>query len=416
MYAAERLLEQAPHCVVDLFERLPCPWGLVRRGVAPDHPEKKLVIDRNFEVSLRDPRVSLFAGVHVGVDVTAAELASWYDAVIYATGGTDDRLLGIPGEELPGCYAALAFIGWCNGDPVAAQSEFDLACERAVIVGNGNVALDVARLLTVHAAALEGTDISMRALNALRSSRVREVVVLGRRGPAEAAFHNPELEELEYVDGVTVGIEGADLWDESVSSLQRADLFRKIRTLRRLQARPALPGNKTIIFHFHCAPLAFEGTSRVEAVQLSQSRLATKLVIRAIGYRSSQILGLPYDSVGAVIPNRSGRVFEGAHAVPGVYVAGWAKRGCRGVIGSNKRCARETVAALLDDQCAGRLPRGTADVDTVHATLAARGLNVITKSGWRAIDHAEREAGRLHARPRIKIESTQQMWALAREG
>jgi ferredoxin/flavodoxin---NADP+ reductase len=423
MYATERILELTPDCAIDLFERLPCPWGLVRRGVAPDHPEKKLVIDRNFEVSLRDPRVALFAGVNVGVDVTTAELASWYDAVIYATGASGDRQLGIPGEELPGCFPAQAFIGWCNGDPDAANAEFDLDCERAVVVGNGNVALDVARLLKARTAVLERTDIAMRALDALRSSRVREVVVLGRRGPAEAAFHNPELEELEYLEGVTVRIEGADLRDEPVRSDHGADVLRKIRMLRRLQERPALPGDKQITLRFHTAPVALDGAERVEAVQLARtdgsgvrSRLVAGLVIRAIGYRSGQVCGLPYDPVGAIIPNRHGRVFDGANPLSGVYVAGWAKRGCRGMIGSNKRCAQDTVDALLDDRRAGRLPAGTANAETIRATLAARGINIITKTGWHAIDRAEREAGRMHGRPRIKFDCLQDMLALAREG
>lgn len=421
MYAAERILELAPDCSVDLFERLPCPWGLVRRGVAPDHPEKKLVVDRNFELTLRESRVALFAGVDVGLDVTTAELASWYDAVIYATGASGDRQLGIPGEDLPGCFPAQAFIGWCNGDPDAARAEFDFGCERAVVVGNGNVALDVARLLTARATVLERTDITLRALDALRSSRVREVVVLGRRGPSEAAFHNPELEELEYLEGVTVRTEGAALREETVRSDHGPDVLRKIRMLRRLQERPAMPDDKTITLRFHCAPVALDGAKRVEAVQLAQtdgtgvrSRLAAGLVIRAIGYRSGQVRGLPYDPVGAITPSRHGRVVEGAQPLPGAYVAGWAKRGCRGMIGSNKRCAQETVDALLDDRRAGRLPPGTADADTIRATLAARGLDIITKAGWHAIDRAEREAGRMQGRPRIKYDIPHEMRAVAR--
>lgn len=423
MYAAERILDQEPDCAIDLFERLACPWGLVRRGVAPDHPEKKLIIDRNFEIALRDPRIALCAGVDVGLDVTVTELGAWYDAVIYATGASGDRQLRIPGEELPGCFAAQTFIGWCNGDPGAADAQVDLSGSKAVIVGNGNVALDVARLLTAPVAVLQGTDISTRALTALATSGVREVVVLGRRGPAEAAFHNPELEELEHLKGVSVRIDGADLEAATSVAGLGADGLRKVGVLRRLHERPAAPGDKRISLRFHCAPIALQGAGRVQALELAatdgsgaRSRLATSLVIRAIGYRSGQVSGLPYEPDAAVIPNRRGRVFDGAARLPGVYVAGWAKRGCRGMIGSNKRCAQETVAALLEDHAAGRLPRTTAGRGTASATLAARGVDIVSKAGWRVIDRAERAAGRLHGRPRIKFDQPREMRALAREG
>jgi ferredoxin/flavodoxin---NADP+ reductase len=431
MYALQHLLDtRALDLEVDLFERLPTPWGLVRAGVAPDHPEKKLVIPRQFDFCLKNPRVHFFGNVDIGRDIRPAELSEWYDAVIYATGADGDTRMGIPGEELRGCWSAREFVGYYNGHPDYRGLQFDLTCDRAVVVGNGNVALDVARILTMPVAELESTDIADHALSLLRRSTIREVLVLGRRGHLQGAFHNPELEELEHLSRVDVVVEGEDLPGDDEVVLDGADweTRRKIRTLRRMALRKPNPGNKRIVFRFLTSPVELLGNAKVERMLVArnhlerdaqgrlhaqpseeQSIIETGLVLRAIGYRGTPFPGLPFDDRLGVIRNRQGRVTEGDKTMPGVYVTGWIKRGCRGIIGSNRKCSRETVNCLLEDFEAGRLNVRKLDKDGVVGAVRARRADLVSLAGWLAIDRAEREAGRAQHRPRVKMTDTASM-------
>jgi ferredoxin/flavodoxin---NADP+ reductase len=428
LYAVEHLLEQTTVEVeIDLYERLPTPWGLVRGGVAPDHPEKKQVADRLFAFFLKSPQVRFIGNVEIGRDVRPAELAEWYDAVVYSLGADGDTRMGIPGEELPGCWSAREFVSFYNGHPDYSNLDFDLSCKRAIVVGNGNVALDVSRMLTMSPAELGKTDIADNALALLRDSQIEEVVILGRRGHLQGAFHNPELEELAHLSAVDVIVDGEDVPGEHDVALDEYDweTRRKVQSLRRLVSRPVTPGNKRIAFRFLTSPIELLGSTRVEQVLVvrnhlerdesgrlharpteDQSVLDAGLVLRSIGYRGTAFPGLPFDERHGVIQNEHGRVRDAHGVLPGVYVSGWIKRGCRGIIGSNKKCSAETVRCLLEDLQAGRLSRARLGANEVLATIRERKADIVLRREWSAIDHAERRAGRLQGRPRVKITNT----------
>jgi ferredoxin/flavodoxin---NADP+ reductase len=418
MYAIQHLLEQTLFEVeIDLFERLPTPWGLVRAGVAPDHPEKKQIADRLFQFYLKRDNVRFFGNVQIGSDISHDELTACYDAIIYAVGASDDKPLAIPGEQLPGSWSARQFVAWYNGHPDCRHLQFDFSSARAVIVGTGNVALDVARILTLPVEQLAKTDVADHALHALQASRLKEVVLLGRRGCQQAAFHNPELEELLHLDGVDVQIQADDLLPPERSDADW-DARRKLATLMRLQARRVAAPAKRIVFKFHHSPVAVSGASHVTGVQVqthtgsgSSGRIDCGLLLRAIGYRGTALAGLPFDVQTGVISNIAGRVMDGARPRTGVYVAGWIKRGPRGVIGTNKQCAAETVECLLADAQAGKLAHRSAD--TVAQALAVRPQQVVSFRGWQRIDHAERLAGYSQRRPRIKQTDISELLASA---
>ncbi len=373
-YAAQELLERS-NVEVEMFDRLPTPWGLVRSGVAPDHPGTKAVTE-SFEWSFRREAFALHLDVEVGRDIDHDELLAHHHAVVYATGASADRSLGIPGEDLPGSHAATEFVAWYNGHPDYADRVFDLSGERAVLVGNGNVALDVARILTMDVDELARTDIADHALEALRRSNIREVVLLGRRGPAQAAYSNPEFLALGDLNGVDVVVDESELdLDPASAELAAADpaVAMRMRLAREYARREPRPGNKRIVFRYLVSPTAIEGTDRVTGLRAVRNELIpgddgalvarpteqtlhldAQLVLRSIGYRGVPLPGVPFDERRAIVPNEDGRV---TGAGPGVYVAGWIKRGPSGVIGTNKACAKETVAALLADFDAGRLAR-----------------------------------------------------------
>lgn len=434
LYAAGQLLDMAePIFEIDIFERLPVPWGLVRGAVAPDHPEKKLVVDRQFVHFLRHPRVRLMANVEIGRDVTVDELAGWYDAVLFATGADGDVRLGIAGEDLPGSWSARDFVGFYSGHPDFSDLRFDLSGERAVIIGNGNVALDVARMLALPPAELERTDIADHALDALRTSAIREVVILGRRGAAEAAFNNPELEELQHLPDVDIVVADHGSIDAAEATFTPLDgsTQRKLRTLRRMQARTSREGARRIVLSFLSSPIELRGDGRVERLIVSRNpvqgtavgrasapagemvEIATGLVLRAAGYRGTPFPGLPFDAARGVIANVDGRVARDGHIISGLYVAGWAKRGCRGIIGSNRKCAAGTLRHLIEDLQAGSLAPARLDRRGVDRQLHARGLTIVGHAGWTAIDRFERSAGRASGRPRVKLTDRAAMLACA---
>jgi len=448
MYAAGHLLEGAggtfldgrlQHLVnrpveVDVFERLPVPWGLVRHGVAPDHPDKKRVQQVYEDIAAR-PGFRYFGHVELGKHVSVAELGEWYDAVIYAVGASGDTALGIPGEDLPGSLSAREFVAWYNGHPDYRDLAVDLSAKRAVIVGNGNVAMDVARILSLSPEALAKTDSADHALEALRGSRIREVVVLGRRAPFQGAFNNPELEELGELPGVEIGVDaGADGMESHLfQSVMDDSSRRKMTALKCFSERRQHGYDRRILLKFMASPLEITGNGHVESLRIVRNRLerdgndqwlakATDqvealdcgLVLRAIGFRGVAVPGLPFDAVRGVVPSVDGRVLRDGEAVPGQYVTGWIRRGPRGIIGTNKKCARDTVRAVLADADAGRLPvAGTLDALTVERRIRERQPQYVNLAGWRRLDDAEVQAGRRQGRPRVKLTDVADMLAAA---
>ncbi len=331
LYVADELLKHAG-VTVDVFERLATPYGLVATGVAPDHPETRRVTSL-FGAIERQAGFRYILSVEVGSDVAHDDLVADYDAVVYAVGASADKSLGIEGEDLPGCTSARELVAWYNGHPEHLDLPVPLDSERAVVVGNGNVALDVARILTRDPEDLAGTDISRGALEVLRRSSVREVVVLGRRSAAHAAFTLPELVGLAAVPGIDVVVQG---------DLDEADP--RGRLLATLHGRPRDTERRRIVFRFGTAPVRVLGDEHAVGVETSHGDvIEAGAVLRAVGYRGEPVPGLPFDEQRCVVPNVGGRVSDG------VYVAGWIKRGPSGFIGTNKACAEETVRHLLDD-------------------------------------------------------------------
>jgi ferredoxin/flavodoxin---NADP+ reductase len=422
-YAAAALLASDLEVEVDMIERLPTPWGLVRLGVAPDHPNIKAV-SRAFERTAAQPGFRFFGNVEVGKDVEHAELARLYDAVVYSVGAQTDRQLGIPGEDLPGSWAATEFVAWYNGHPDFQDLSFDLSAERAVVIGNGNVALDVARMLALTPEELGSTDTTDPAIEAIAGSGIREILVVGRRGPVQAAWTPVEVGELGELAGADVIVDAADLeLDEaSEAELEAAapTVRRNVEHLRDYAERRPTGKPRTIRLRFFASPVAIHGDGKVEAIELVRNKLVDGravpteeyetiqcgIVFRSVGYQGVPLPGLPFDEKSATIPNEGGRV------EPGLYVAGWIKRGPSGVIGTNKKDATETVALLLDDARAGLLPsRGEG---TLEALLAERGAEAILYAGWEAIDAAERSAGEPLGRPRVKLATWADLLAAAR--
>jgi ferredoxin--NADP+ reductase len=418
-YAAGALLSADPPVEVDMFERLPTPWGLVRLGVAPDHPKLKTV-SRAFERIADQPGFRFLGNVEVGRDLGHADLVRLYDAVIYAVGAQADRRLGIPGEDLAGSWPATEFVAWYNGHPDYQQLEFDLDVERAVVIGNGNVALDIARMLALTREELAPTDATDASIAAIAAAEIREIVVVGRRGPAQASFTTPELHEMGELAGADVVVDPADLEGAAAKDTNGE---RNLAVLREFAARPPEGKPRRVVFRFFQSPVAILGDERVEAVELVRNELDENeravptgeretlpcgLVFRSVGYRGVELPGVPFDAASGTIPNDGGRVG------PGVYSAGWIKRGPTGVIGTNKKDATETVELLLEDAAAGRLePKPDATVAAVDALLAERGARVVEYAGWCAIDEAERAAGELGGRPRVKLCSWDELLAAA---
>lgn len=409
LYTADELLKHPEVEGVDVYDRLRTPYGLVRHGVAPDHASTKLVT-RLFEAIERQPRFRYFLGTEVGSAITLAELRERYHAVVYAVGASSDRALGIPGEDLAGSVPATALVGWYNGHPDQQGLDVPLTAERAVVVGNGNVALDVARILTRPIEVLERTDLAPGPLDRLRASSVREVVVLGRRGPAQAAFTVPELIGLAALDDVEVLVEcdPALLTGEDQRS----------RLLRDLAARTPSgdPSRRRVVLSFAVSPVELLGTEgRVTGVRVARNDLVADadgtvravstdetrtieagLVVRSVGHRGLPVADLPFDERSATVPNHQGRV------EPGVYVVGWIKRGPVGFIGTNKTDAQETVETILDDLDAG-LPEPTGTLASAAALVRERCPDATGLDGWQRLDAAEREQGAAVGRPRAKV-------------
>ena len=444
-YAAEHLLKDPDHVIeVDMFDRLPTPYGLVRAGVAPDHPKIKSVI-RVYEKTAARPGFRFFGNVHIGREITALELAERYHAVIYAYGTAADRSLGIEGEHFKGSHAATEFVAWYNAHPDFAGHEFDLSANRAVVIGNGNVAADVARMLALTRSELEETDTADHAIDALANSGIEEIVVLGRRGPAQAAFTNPEVRELgEMLDAdVIVDPADAELDELSTELLESDDANptskRNVEILQSFAERPPEGKRRRIVLRFLSSPVEIRGDGKVEAIVIGRNKLerdesgairATDtgereeiecgLVLRSIGYKGIGLEGLPFDDSGGVIPNDNGRVIdpETGKQVPGQYAVGWIKRGPSGVIGTNKKDALDTVNSLIEDLDADRIPEppGDASSEGIAALVSERVPDFVSFGGWQAIDRAEVERGEPLGRPRVKFATVEAMLDAARDG
>jgi ferredoxin/flavodoxin---NADP+ reductase len=447
-YTAGHLLKDGPETLeVDMIERLPTPWGLVRSGVAPDHPKIKSVT-RVYEKTASHPRFRFFGNVELGRDVSRDELTGHYHCVVYATGSPADRPLGIPGEDLEGSHPATDFVGWYNGHPDYCDHDFDLSADRAVVVGNGNVALDVARMLTLTHDELAVTDIADHALEVLDASNVREIVVVGRRGPAQAAFTNPELLELGELADADVIVDAEEL--ERALAVEDPNMdptsVRNVSVLRGYARRAPTGKGKRVVLRFLLSPTELIGDGNgVRTVVMARNALQAGkdgrlraeptgeteeldagLVMRAIGYRGIALPGVPFDERSATIPNEGGRVvtFDGAlagaraaassRALPGEYAVGWIKRGPSGVIGTNKKDAQQTVDALLEDLAADKhLEPAEPDPDAIERLLAERVPALVTYEGWSEIDRHEQSLGEPHGRPRVKLTRIEQLLRVA---
>jgi ferredoxin--NADP+ reductase len=437
-YAAEALLKQKDLvCTIDFFNRFPTPYGLVREGVAPDHQSIKAVT-RVYDKLAANANVRYFGNVTFGRDLNHADLKAHYDQIIYAVGAQSDRRMGIPGEDLVGSLPATIFVGWYNGHPDYRDLQFDLSHERVVVVGNGNVAMDVTRILVSDPDELAKTDIADHALKALRASKVREVVMLGRRGPAQAAFTNPELKEFGELTGVDVIVDPADveLDPASLAALEGDKTATKnVDMLRGYAERGATGAPRRIVMRFLVSPVEVLGADgRMTGVRIEKNSLNVSadgslrprgtgvfedldcgMILRSVGYRGAPLPGVPFDEATGTIPNVAGRVVQaaGGEALPGEYVVGWAKRGPSGVIGTNKPDSVSTVQAMLADL--ETLPGASSDAD-IAALLHDRGVDYVSYADWKHLDAHETAQGAAQGRPRVKVTRVAEMLEIVHQG
>ena len=423
MYAADALVGQEDIPVsIDIIDKLPSPFGLVRYGVAPDHLSIRSVRDTLDKV-LDHPGVRFIGNVEVGRDLTLAQLRECYDAIVLTYGASRDRALGIPGEDLPGSIAATDFVNWYTGHPDTEPDAFTgfLAHSRSVaVIGVGNVAVDVTRVLSKAPGEIEHTDMPEHVFAALRSSGVRDVHLVGRRGPAQATWTTKELRELGELEDTQVLVsEGAGIDDAASQAAIAEDkaVARNVKVIEEWSARTDDGRGRRIHLHFRCRPVEILGTDRVEGLVVETTILdeagqasgtgethviPVDGVIRSVGYRGTALEGIPFDDRRNVIPNREGRVLDGDSPLPGVYVAGWIKRGPTGIIGTNKKDAVQTIACLLEDAATpGAWTATMPEPEAVDAVLAAR--TVVGTEGWRRIDAAERALGATRGRDRTTI-------------
>jgi len=419
MYAADELLTQ--HGVrVNVFEKLPTPYGLVRAGVAPDHQNTKRVT-RLFDRISRHRHFRFYLNVEIGRHLSHADLLAHHHAALYAVGAPDDRRLNIDGMGLPGTGTATELVAWLNGHPEFAELPVDLGHERVVVIGNGNVALDVARVLTADPDDLARTDISDHALDALRRSAVREVVIAARRGPAHSAFTLPELIGLTGAADVVVDAGDHRRVASDLAGVSDPLTKNKLLILSKLGDGSAPVSHPRIRLAYELTPRRVLGEQRATGVEFAVTgtqevrRLEAGLVLTSIGYRGKGIRGLPFEESAALVPNDAGRVVDpgSGRPVPGAYVAGWIKRGPTGFIGTNKSCSLQTVQALVADFNAGRLTDPAATPDALDELVHARRPDVVDSAGWRAIDTAEIERGGHDGRPRNKFTDVADMLAAA---
>jgi ferredoxin--NADP+ reductase len=436
-FVAEQLLKRKDLSVqVDMYERLPAPFGLVRFGVAPDHQRIKAVT-RTFQKVASHDGFRLFGNVEVGGRLSLDDLRQHYHQVCFATGAQVDRRLNIPGEDLRGSHSATEFVAWYNGHPDYSDLQFDLSAESVAVVGVGNVALDVARVLCRPVDELARTDIADYALEALSNSEVKEVVLLGRRGPVQAAFSATEIREMGQLSGVDAVVPPDDMLLDPLSQVQLSEsddraLERKIEVLNSLAREQASTGARRVTLRFLVSPIELLGTDdgRVEAVKLVRNELfaaagglrsrptehtevlSAGLVFRSVGYLGIPVSDLPFDDERSVIPNEKGRVVDpvsGVH-LPGMYVSGWVKRQAVGIIGTNKPDAAETVAMMLADveSCTVLRPAQPSRT-SAESTVRAVEPDYVSFDDWEQLDAFEIAQGKATGRPRVKLTSTEDM-------
>jgi len=437
-YAAEYLLKSG--AAVSMFERLPTPYGLVRGGVAPDHQKIKSVT-KVYDRIATNPNFRYYGNVEFGRDLLHEDLPNYFHAVIYATGAQSDRHMNIPGEDLPGSHAATEFVAWYNGHPDYRDHLFDLSVKAAAVVGNGNVAMDVARILERTPEELSSTDIADYALEALSHSQIETVYILGRRGPAQAAYTTPEIKELgELADAeVIVSPQDADIDPLSAKMILAGEdrtVIGNVDTIRRYAEHAPEGKPRKIVMRFLVSPVRLIGTDKVEAIEIVKNQLVMSddgslrpkptgetetlpvgLVFRSIGYKGTSLPGVPFNERDGVIPNVSGRVIApDSEHITGEYVTGWIKRGPSGIIGTNKPDSVETATLLLDDVNTGKSWHpANPHPEAVEALLEARGVDYVTYADWRALDAEEVARGKALGRPRLKFTSIEEMLAAIRE-
>jgi len=438
-YTVSNLLKQSDLVVeMDMFDRLPTPYGLVRAGVAPDHQKDKSVT-RAYEKSAAHPGFRFFGNVEYGTHIHMADLKAHYHQVMFTTGSPFDRNLGIPGEDLLGSHSATEFVAWYNGHPDFADLKFDLSQENVAVVGMGNVAMDVARILCKTTDELATTDIAEHALEALKASQVKNVYILGRRGPAQAAFTPPEIKEMgefEDADVIVVGDEAA-LDDASQRELAEGgdkNAQKNVDTVQEYAARVPAGKKRQLHIRFLVSPSELEGSGdRVEACKLVKNKLVEDggaikavatdevetipagLVFRSVGYRGKPLPDVPFNESWGTIANEGGRVVDGSgEQAVGLYTAGWIKRGPSGVIGTNKTCAQETVALMVEDIAAGRHFEPTESADALAELIASRQPDAVSFSEWKKIDAEEVARGEAQGKPRVKFTKVADMVAVAK--
>ena len=390
---------------IDMIERLPTPWGLVRSGVAPDHPKIKTVA-KVFEKVANEPNFRLFANVELGSDLTIEQLKEMYDAVVIATGSALGKRLGIPGEDLPGSMSAAAFVPWYNAHPDFKDEEIDLSCDTAVVIGAGNVAMDVARMLALEPSELDPTDTADHAIDAFKESAIRNVVISARRGPEHAAFTSPELRELPKLEHTNVIIEKSDIAAalSRVGDAPEKDVKSNLDAMLLIAEQEPTNHARTMKFQFLATPVEIKGSNRVEEVLFKKTgtdetfSIKCGLVITAIGYEAASLEGIPYEK-GKVV-NVDGRVKDN------IYVVGWAKRGPSGVIGTNKSDAADVMKLLVEDL---KAPKSAGDISEIIAHN-----KVVTQMHWQAINEAEIAAGEPVGKPRRKAVTREELLKLGR--
>jgi ferredoxin--NADP+ reductase len=441
-YACEHVLrDEATIAEVDLFDRLPTPYGLVRGGVAPDHPKIKSVTRVYDKTAARDG-FRFFGNVKLGEDISVEDLERHYHAIVYTFGAETDRQLGIPGEDLPGSHSATSLVGWYNGHPDYADLEFDLSCERAVVIGNGNVATDVARMLALTEEELRETDTADHAIEVLAKNPIREIVILGRRGPVQAAFTNPELRELGEMKDADIVVDPTELELDELSrrylESDEADITtrKNVEILTEFSQKPLEGKARKIILRFLRSPVELQGNGKLEKLIVGRNELVEAggalraqdtgereemgcgVLFRSVGYTGVPVEGLAFDERRGTILNEGGRVLEGDGGGQriGHYTSGWIKRGPSGVIGTNKKCAQETVDALLEDVGSGKVAAPEApEAAAVEELLSERGIDFVSFPGWQAIDAAETARGEPQGRPRVKFVRVEEMLEAARD-
>ncbi len=432
-YATEALFRSEPVVLVDMFERLPSPFGLVRSGVAPDHPKLKQPI-QVYQRIADTPQFRFFGNVTVGRDISVEQLQGYYHVVVFTCGAETDRKLDVAGEDLAGSHTATEFVGWYNGHPDYRDRVFDLSHETAVVIGQGNVAVDVCRILSKTVDELKHTDIAQHALEALAESKVRNIYMLGRRGPAQAKFTHTELRELGELADCDPVVDPNDL---ELNPASRAELedrsnranIKSYEVLKGFASRPTPTRRRRCHIQFLKSPIELKGAGKLERVVLMRNllegepshqvaretgeteELACGVLFRSIGYRGIPIAGVPFDQRRGVFPNKDGRIVEGERIIQGLYTAGWIKRGPTGIIGTNREDSVATVNSLLAD-----LPNleGVAKpgADGLMATLQGRGVRVVSYADWQQIDAAEVRRGEAAGKPREKFTRVEEMLAV----